>query len=531
VVNITSTTFTNNVGSLEAGAVFFTGTNMRYNLSGSLFSGNIANGPDSSATRGGALVATGTDPVLNFSKCDFLNNVSKFRGGAMHIEATRDSATWRDCRFEGNETRSMTGDFSSGASVLYHGNSSSPGSVRPLAFERCVITSNTAAGTIGAIKEDRSTGTLYSFVDCVITKNVVKAPGTIGNPGNGGFMEIENAEANFTNCLFEENRQDIAVKTGGGGGVFYLTTNGNTARKNILNFTGCDFNSNAARGTDGGGVFRTANQNNPSALTFTDCSFDKNSALAAGAIRSSGDLSIDRCVFTTVSVNRSFFRDNTARTGGGVMQSNSNIPTVSFVNNVFVNNKQYGIGVDDRGGVYHQRDDADTANISFLNNTFARNHSASRGMSLAFRANQVTSVVNCLFHDHTSANGSATNVANVDNLENCLFFKSRSNEGQLGFQNAAHWDAASVATHCIPTDPLSIGENPLLSNPLGLNAADYGILAGSPAIDAGKTAGAPGVDHAGTARPQLGGCDIGAFEGTVLLQPPTSVNGNMWQMY
>lgn len=66
-----------------------------------------------------------------------------------------------------------------------------------------------------------------------------------------------------------------------------------------------------------------------------------------------------------------------------------------------------------------------------------------------------------------------------------------------------------------PTDLIA---NPLLG-PLANNGGEtdtMALLTGSPAINAGDSALCPATDQRGLPRPQLGGCDIGAFE----VQPP-----------
>ncbi len=69
------------------------------------------------------------------------------------------------------------------------------------------------------------------------------------------------------------------------------------------------------------------------------------------------------------------------------------------------------------------------------------------------------------------------------------------------------------------TDPLL---GPLVDN--GGPTLTMELLPGSPAFDAGADSSCPSTDQRGVPRPQLARCDIGAFEGTVIL-PPMAVTG------
>ena len=67
------------------------------------------------------------------------------------------------------------------------------------------------------------------------------------------------------------------------------------------------------------------------------------------------------------------------------------------------------------------------------------------------------------------------------------------------------------ANYC---DQAGSGPNDISANPLFVDAAtgDYRIRFGSPAMNAGANAYAPPYDKGGTARPQGGRVDMGAYE-------------------
>jgi len=184
--------------------------------------------------------------------------------------------------------------------------------------------------------------------------------------------------------------------------------------------------------------------------------------------------------------------------GGGVFDNGS--PTSSFVNVTISGNTAVGAGAQG-GGVFYNADPNSTTytNVSLVGNSVSGSGSEAGGIfvndeltlkNTIVALNRVgASIGNCELNDTLHSAGH-----NLEEGTDCAF------GGPGDLQNS----------------------NPLLG-PLADNGGPVNtraLLAGSPAIDAGAL-GCPATDARGVARPQGASCDIGAFEGEVVVAPPT----------
>jgi|GEM_PF-794934 len=106
----------------------------------------------------------------------------------------------------------------------------------------------------------------------------------------------------------------------------------------------------------------------------------------------------------------------------------------------------------------------------------------------------------------------------VDIRDN-IFHPSTARPAGLSTSNVRNNLFYNITSSSAPAGNLLL--DPKLDNPLGTSAAAAALRSGSPAINAGKnTTGIPLTDFAGTARPQGGVYDIGAYEFKATTPPP-----------
>jgi hypothetical protein len=165
--------------------------------------------------------------------------------------------------------------------------------------------------------------------------------------------------------------------------------------------------------------------------------------------------------------------------------------------------------------------------VSIVNSTIAGNSqvassgAASSGSAIANVLNSTIELRNVTIAGNT---GSAA-IGNAGTASATNTIVSNGASGNCAGTIASQGHNLESASECgfgAPTD--QTGKDPLLGA-----LADNGgptntmaLLAGSPAIDTGDPANCPASDQRGVSRPQMQGCDIGAFEA----EPPSSIPSN-----
>ncbi|MYD10509.1 MAG: hypothetical protein F4X02_10760 [Chloroflexi bacterium] len=247
-----------------------------------------------------------------------------------------------------------------------------------------------------------------------------------------------------------------------------------------------------------GGAIRLRNDG---ALLVVNSTFKDNWAYRGGAIAMvSGDVA--------AAITGSSFVGNQSELEGGVFLLHGG--TLTITNSSFVDNDA------DRawGGVFH----AQGSRLTVTNSTFKGNEGLAGGVLaiLSGRASftHVTMVENksdYLGGDALFRNGGAIT------LRNSLV----SNRGPIadcdrGLNVAEGNLSADGTCSQLPIRDLKLG--PLTGAP-----AYFPLRDGSPALDAAVADYCPATDQIGTARPQGGGCDVGAIESTTARLAPTPV--------
>ncbi len=267
-----------------------------------------------------------------------------------------------------------------------------------------------------------------------------------------------------------------------------------------------------ATGGEGGGIF------NNGSLNLNNCTINYNSASNGGAgISNHGILNIDRCTLYT----------NITSSGGGGVRNEG---TLTINNSTFSNNTAVG------GGIYNETNGTMTVNSSTFhrniasqgggimnygmstvnNSTFSDNSARYSGGGIFNSFAATLSINNSTFSDNsTDIGGSGSGIYNFSfatlHLRNSILANS-TNGGDC-------YNSGTIATNL--NNLIEDGTcSPFLSNdpnlsPLQDNGGDtltYALLPGSPTINAGDNGTCLAGDQRGITRPQLGQCDIGAFE-------------------
>lgn len=222
------------------------------------------------------------------------------------------------------------------------------------------------------------------------------------------------------------------------------------------------------------------------------------------------------------------FIDNLGNIGAGMGNINGAAPTVtgsSFSGNL----SDSGAGMANAFG----------ANPTLTGCTFNGNHASDGGAILNYGS--MPTVTNCTFSGNSGSRGGALfNEGSNPVLTNCTFsgntasvsggamFNSTSASpiirssifwGDSGPGGEIYTSSGNTTVTYSVVQGGYPGTGNSSSDPLLAPLGDYGgpthtmaLLPGSPAIDAGEAATCAAGDQRGIARPQLGSCDIGAFE-------------------
>ena len=191
--------------------------------------------------------------------------------------------------------------------------------------------------------------------------------------------------------------------------------------------------------------------------------------------------------------------DEDAATDSGITLTNVNI-----YNNLIYGNAR-GFRVDQYG---NGTTTGSMFNFSFINNTLYNNGTATE----IFLDNTPQYFSNCIIR-----NNILMNTLSAD--DSAIYYSDYAGGGvtvdhNLEYNSFGSWGPNIAGASCITT-------NPELINP----TSNFALQATSPAINAGSATGAPSTDYVGTARPQAGGYDIGAYEYVVTATSPTLTTG------
>jgi predicted outer membrane repeat protein len=461
--------FAGNSAGLRGGAVYIRETN--FLIMGSTFTNNQATGSEG---RGGALFVFDSGPGTIGGGSLIDGNISGKFGGAMYIyQNYGDSVTIIDSTIQNNSAPFMGGGiFNTGVLSIYNS----------------TISGNTGASQGGGgIKHS---GYILTIQNSMISNN--------NSSIYGGGAEISNCTVNISGTTFQGNST-----TGRGGGLFIGCT-GTIGGSSI-------FDGNTANGR-GGGFFCGSNCD----ITFEDGEVTNNHSGTSASLSGGGGIGNDGLL----TISSSTISGNTADvTGGGIINNGSLFIHQSTINNNSSSSGVGGIHSEDYlfiqnstvtsnqgggetvGGIGVLQD----GNIELVNSTIVDNTGPWYGGLWTFGPLSTT-IKNSIIALNSPSDCAALQSAdvltilgeNIDSDNSCRDFSTIG----VGFS--------------ITADPL-IG--PLADN--GGPTWTHALLPGSPAIDAATDctdiAVSPiTVDQRFASRPGGLGCDIGAYEDTVL---------------
>ncbi len=360
------------------------------------------------------------------------------------------------------------------------------------------LASGASAATFNVTTTDDDVGTC-DVTDCSLREAIDAADSnstddTINVPAGhytlaNGELDITASEDPGALTIIGANARSTIVDAAGNSRVFNIDF-GLTVNISHLTITG----GNASQG---GGIFSEGN------LTLDSSAVDGNTAVGDGTFGGQGGGIFNdgsHMTVTNSSVSRNI-ADGAGNTfsggqGGGIFNNDAG----DFTNvTVSGNQAKPATGAtfpDGQGGGIFANDATTLTNVTIASNTSSgATDNAAGGIFI---------------NDQTTFKNTIVATNSVGGGENDCVVNSTFTDGGHNIEGA---------TDCSFTGPGDQrNTNPLLG-PLGDNGGEsdtQALLAGSPAIDTADAARCPAADQRGVSRPQLAGCDIGAFEA----QPP-----------
>lgn len=302
-------------------------------------------------------------------------------------------------------------------------------------------------------------------------------------PCGGGGLEVFGPDA-FVTVLYTTISHNSAMD---GGGVDVWESAGAYIGGSVIEF-------NTARGGVGGGVEVAQS----GTLSIEDSVIAGNEARSNGG----GVAVVDEA---TATVRRTTIEGNVSHEqGGGLWHRN----TAVVEDSVIVGNSADYIG----GGVTSCCPDWG-GDLTMVNTIVAHNHAPDGGGIAPWWRGSLTNVT---VADNTcdrpdgcvgGVDAATSDGGDFHTVVNCVLYGNA--HGDLGADEAFISVTYSDVGYGGWPGEGNVSAEPWFTNPA---AADYHLLAWSPAIDSGTAAGAPDHDYEGDARPQNAGYDMGADE-------------------
>ena len=349
-------------------------------------------------TFGRAIGANGAGTNITIKQCLFKENKAASSGGAIGI-AVSGSLLLKNCTFERNMARNLTGNNASGGAIFSGDNSD-------MIVQQCLFKENTAAYSGGAIHMIK---TRASFGNCTFVGNSVKSHLQNGDFG-GTICAIGTSYLTMRQCIFKQNTATNS------GGATYI-------QKSESLFESCIFERNKVRSlqldTFGGAIGANGASTN---ITIKQCLFKENKAVGSGGaigIAVSGSLLLKNCTFLR-NMARNLTGNNAS---GGAIFSGDNSDMIVQQCLFKENTAAYS------GGAIHMiKTRASFGNCTFVGNS-VKSHlqNGDFGGAICGIGTSYLTMRQCIFKQNTATNsGGATYIQKSESLfESCIFERNK----------------------------------------------------------------------------------------------------------
>ena len=373
-IDIEDCVFTDNTADANQGGAILIDTDFhQVNITNCDFTDNAADRGGAVETRGG----NNNPAVTTFTFCTFLRNTAirgNGRGGAINMANDYNDIVVLNCDFIENRSSDRGGAIGSETN-WYEG-----GDIRDCNFLRNTNTGG-SGGAIG-ISSQRST---WNVERCLFEDNFTNSDGgaiRFDNSTNDGNIP---ARTTISDCIFRRN-----TTTWGGGAI---QQSGNYHQMSLTN---CEFTDNVAN-TLGGALALRSNYHE---TTVDNCTFTRNSCNTSN---NDGGAIMHWNNYSRLVLTNSVFTENSAGDSGGALRYSDDFINVTIDNCVFERNQANHGGAVQSGAFEGTWDHNDMVtnitNSQFLSNTANANY----GGAIHFRQQRHTITVDgCLFYDNES---------------------------------------------------------------------------------------------------------------------------------
>lgn len=392
-----------------------------------------------------------SDGALVLSRTAIVSNTASQGGGVY----STGPLTVTDSQFTANSA--LTISYSGGA--LYQ-------ELTPAEIRRSTFSNNNSPGYGGAIQTLVTT----TIVDSAFLSNTTTVTGS-------GSAAIE-VDGGLTATLTVDNSRFIgnrALGIAGGGdaaGINFYGLGDLTVRNSL-------FSSGFVSTTGSAGGVRTSVT--PRSVLISGSTFSNNAAGTSGAgaaaLRAAGYITVENSTFTGNTV---------ISNGSGALLAFPSFPyTMTAVNNTFSGNNG---GIDGAGAFLNTS--FGSGAITLTHNTIVSNTTAGAGFGISVTEGSTITLASNIIANNTGANCSGSGAY--------IFLGFNIQDGDNSCPSVARTDPR-LAT-------LANNGGPVWT---------HGLLTGSGALDNAPATYCPPTDARGALRPQLAGCDVGAFEKTL----------------